>query len=396
VDKYCRLAGLSILLFSTFSLAQDPSLPVVVAENAQRVMLRSAPLVRRSTALDSIARGDRLPLVDETDNWLQVRLFDGRTAWISRAYARISKLEDPVWVTAESPALHAGPAEDSATVAEAARGNLVQRLRQEGDWARIELADGSSGWIRATAIETALSASSPGVTAGEATSSGTVAAETAPAGEAKAITPPVEPEVDDRHASSPEGAEIDQANPVPQASPSSQSVTETQEPAAQEASPAATGLERPAPETSSLVSEMLPMAGVVVVLAVLGAGGFWWFRRRRYREIEQLIRAGQGLAGEMSGGAFLKSLREAEEKQARLEKDLQARLALLRKAVGSGETGEDSDEGVAVQRIEEVRRLVLDQQSKVNALSDLLALQSQKLAAAEEENQLLRRLLPRR
>lgn len=404
--EYCRLVGLFILLSTTIGLAQERSLSIVVVENAPRVMLRSAPRVRRQTAIDSVARGTRLPLVDQMESWFQVRLADGTTAWISRAYARTATLTDPHWIIDADAPLRSAPSDGASIVGPVAQGELVPVTGREGDWAQIQLPNGDSGWISVSALETAL----PGVgseTAPESESARPSESPTTP--EAMASTndqqskdhQPGEVPSDDE----PGGQTTDQ-----QARPSA-GASEEPSPATSPVPPTPGGAEKPAAEGEGpAVAAEIPaepasseppsfhvaqLAGLLGGVAVLLAVGYWWFRRRRVREIEQLIRAAQGSGGAIAGGEFLKSLRESEARQAKLEKDLQQRLAALRQTIGGGESGQDSDERFAVSRIEEVRKLVLEQQAKVNALSDLLALQNQKLAAAEEENRLLRRLLPR-
>ncbi len=396
MDRNCRLVALLILLWTTAGLAEETSLPVAVVENAALVMLRSEPRVSKQTAIGAVPRGTRLPLVGQSENWFQVELADGTEAWISRAYARVATLEQPFWIVAASVSLRSSPSGEAPTVTQVTGGELVPLLEREGDWARIELSDGSSGWIPASAIETALEgsfsedaqASSPGI--GEHNP-----AQAASAGQGSSVEPP---ETQAGGSSENQATDEPMASTRRETSPPAPSTAETASERNSENLP--TIEESPGIPPVQRLSEPLAsrydvvfLIGGLVAMALVMVGGYWWYRRRRVREIEQLIRAGQG---SMVGGEFLKNLREAEIRQARLEKDLQQRLEALRGTIGTGQSLEDSDESLAVGRIEEIRKLVLEQQAKVNALSDLLALQNQKLAAAEEENRLLRQLLPRR
>ncbi len=399
---YCRLIGLFLFLSTTIGLAQERSLSVVVVENAQRVMLRSAPRVRRQTAIVSVPKGTRLPLVDQTESWFEVRLADGTEAWISKAYARTQTLDDPYWIIDADAPLRAAPSDGAPSVGPVTLGGLVPVTGREGDWAQIELPNGDSGWIAASALETAL----PG--AGSAT-----VPEDQPA--APSESPAKEEAAAPTNAQQPGEAPSEEESAIRTAdrqAGQSAAVSEEEAPSTSAAPPSSPGAGKPvtqegdstvatetpaAPGGSALRSvDAFRLAGVLGGVAVLLAVGYWWFRRRRVREIEQLIREAQGPGGAIAGGEFLKSLKESEVRQARLEKDLQQRLAALRQTIGGGEAGQDSDERFAVSRIEELRKILLEQQAKVDALSDLLALQNQKMAAAEEENRLLRQLLPRR
>ena len=402
---FCRLVVFSVLLSTTVGLAQENSLSVIVVENAPRVMLRSAPRVRRQTAIDSVPRGSQLPLIGRTDSWYQVGLADGSKAWISRAYARVATLDDPYWIVDASEPLRDGPSESAQTVSTISKGGLVSLSGREGDWAEIELSDGTSGWIPARAIENALpgsSATSPETESAaaeepetESSAADSTAASTAPSGQLDEgplqqdqTAQPGGPD-----SNGPADAEGKTEAAIPSTSPAA---TEGEQSEAEEAPALAAEAPATSGETRARIWDFALPIGLFAAAVLVLIGGYWRFRKRKVREIEQLIRAGQGAGGGAIGGEFLKNLREAEAKQARLDKDLRQRLAALRQTVGAGEAGEESDERFAVSRIEEVRKLVLEQQAKVNALSDLLALQNQKLAAAEEENRLLRQLLPRR
>ena len=394
MDKLCRPIGLLIILFTTVGLAQDRSLSVVVAENAVRVNLRSAPTARRRTILGNIPRGRRLPLVGQTDAWYQVRLEDGSEAWISRAYARVEKLEDPFWIVDESSPLRRTPSEDAPEVCPVSKGELARRTGQEGPWCRIELADGSAGWIPTSSVVSALPNGSSTVAPAEAADapdeSGAPTGDISPQPQESSAQQPGTPASPGEEKPGPT-ASADRSAQVP---PTSAEPEEPEIAPTRRVEPAIARKSAPSTPSSSSGFLVLSVAFGVLATILLGAG-YWWFRRRRVSEIEKLIRAGQVVGDGVSGDQFLKNLRDAEARQVQLEKDLQRRLAALRETIGPGGLSGDSDEQLAVGRIEDIRKLVLEQQAKVNALSDLLTLQNQKLAAAEEENRLLRQLLPR-
>ncbi len=103
--RVCLLSawlGLSV----TVVTAQDVSRGEVVVTGS-RVTLRSEPRVATETAIGVVSRGDRLELVAELDGWIQVRMADGRLAWLSAQYCRVEPVSVPE--TEPPPVPSSGP-----------------------------------------------------------------------------------------------------------------------------------------------------------------------------------------------------------------------------------------------------------------------------------------------
>ncbi len=91
------LASLSINLVVPASTTSSPSATLSPAVAIQKVVILQTPTgdlnVRESGSLNSpkiskVYPGDSFDLLDEKDNWFEIKLPNGKTGWISAIYAK--------------------------------------------------------------------------------------------------------------------------------------------------------------------------------------------------------------------------------------------------------------------------------------------------------------------
>jgi N-acetylmuramoyl-L-alanine amidase len=135
--------------------------------NASALNIRSGPGTAFSR-LTTAARGALLPLLSRQGNWLQVRLPDGRNGWVAAQHITIRETAQPAPTAPAAPApavqvpnrsvtvnvpvlnVRSGPDASSARLNTVSRGTRLSVQDSQGDWLRVRLPDGQSGWVFAT------------------------------------------------------------------------------------------------------------------------------------------------------------------------------------------------------------------------------------------------------
>ncbi len=124
-------------------------LPRFASLKADRVNVRQGP--GRDHAIKWVFKKAGLPveILNEYDNWRQVRASDGTEGWVykrllsARRTALIMPWEkNPVIVT-----LHAGPSPSKRVIAKLESGVLANILSCDGTWCHVTVAD-YKGWVR--------------------------------------------------------------------------------------------------------------------------------------------------------------------------------------------------------------------------------------------------------
>lgn len=171
------------------ALEQDeaPVMPAAAATNADSgkvavitgvsVNVRSGP----STADEVIGQagtGDRLPVLEQANDWYRVQLSEELTGWLAGWLVTLEELSvvptsavgtaiplpkqttsqsadttaadnnrRTALVTADAINVRSGPDTVAEIVGQAQQGNAFPVLSQSGDWYRVQLADGTVGWV---------------------------------------------------------------------------------------------------------------------------------------------------------------------------------------------------------------------------------------------------------
>ena len=141
------------------------------------------------------AKGDRLPVLETSGQWVKVRLADGKTGWVAGWLVEVRQTaqaaQPAVAPAATAPAataqvsreavvqkaanLRSGPGTSFAQVGSVSPGARLPVLETSGQWVKVRLADGKTGWVAGWLVEvrqtaqTAQPAVAPAATAPAAT-----------------------------------------------------------------------------------------------------------------------------------------------------------------------------------------------------------------------------------
>jgi N-acetylmuramoyl-L-alanine amidase len=154
------------------------------------VRLRSSPVIEDNNIVGHVFKGDRLPVVGKSDDWLKVRRADGQVAWIAGWLVHIEErtaqpqsepepqssppaasvpvpppadqeLTGSVIVQVDTIEVRSQPGNHFAAIAQATRGFRLGLVSQRGDWYQIRLPSGTLGWVEAAAVEVDLQTQVP-------------------------------------------------------------------------------------------------------------------------------------------------------------------------------------------------------------------------------------------
>lgn len=94
-------------------------------------------------------KGNRVPVIDESGGWYKIKLSDGRTGWISKTYA-VPNTQTMGVVTATKLNVRTGPSTSYSIMHVLWNGNQVPIIDDSGNWYKIRLSDGRTGWVSKT------------------------------------------------------------------------------------------------------------------------------------------------------------------------------------------------------------------------------------------------------
>ncbi len=157
--RHLRFNTALVVLFLSLFLVDE-----VHAENGQTYEVGTSILhVRGEPDHDApiiglLQRGDKVTAFQEKFGWVQT-YYAGEVAWIAKHYLVPIASEQPptmdeapadtmkITVTAPSVNIRSGPGLDYAVVGGTWQGETFETIGQSGDWLKVSLVNGSSGWI---------------------------------------------------------------------------------------------------------------------------------------------------------------------------------------------------------------------------------------------------------
>jgi SH3-like domain-containing protein len=138
------LVGLPAGTHAQVGRATGLPLPRFVSLNADLVNLRVGPGENHPIAWILTREGLPVEIIEEFDNWRQVRLHDGEEGWI---HSSLLASHRTILVEGEVRTLHQTPDPDARAVLRAEPGVIGELLDCEESWCRIEIA-GRRGWLQ--------------------------------------------------------------------------------------------------------------------------------------------------------------------------------------------------------------------------------------------------------
>ena len=134
--------------------AAEPSFASVSQEYATGTVTASSLRVRSGPGtgygiLHTLYNGNRVSLLGGSGGWYHVLLTDGTSGWVSGDYIAVdtAPLAIDGVVTASKLNVRSGPGTGFTVLHVLWQGNRVTVTGQSGDWYRLRLADGRTGWV---------------------------------------------------------------------------------------------------------------------------------------------------------------------------------------------------------------------------------------------------------
>lgn len=150
---------LTILFLFTIQLESHAESGQVYEVGTTNLNVRSAPS-HDASVVGHLSPGDQVTSFGESNGWVQT-YFNGGAAWIASQYltpvqssqsesASDSESSDTqIQISASGVNIRSGPGTDYSIIASATSGHTYQLIESSGDWLKISLANGESGWVAA-------------------------------------------------------------------------------------------------------------------------------------------------------------------------------------------------------------------------------------------------------
>ncbi|WP_249869424.1 N-acetylmuramoyl-L-alanine amidase [Oceanobacillus saliphilus] len=155
------LIGICFLLFLSFLLPAtahaNEGQTYEVSTNILNV--RSEPAAD-ATVVGYLSKGNKVTAFQEKYGWIQT-YYGGKEAWVAKHHlvpvGNMSNLnqtvtqtsENSITVTAGNVNVRSGPSMDHSIIGSTGTGNTYKLVETAGDWHKVDIGDGSFGWIAA-------------------------------------------------------------------------------------------------------------------------------------------------------------------------------------------------------------------------------------------------------
>ncbi len=154
-----------LFLLPRFSFAAGDT--AVVA--AEIVNVRSGPGTGYAL-ISQVGLGQHLPILNQSGEWYQISLPSGEKGWLANWLVNVNKApaatpaqgsSQTVVVNVDCANIRGGPGANYNLVSQVVSGNCLTVLEKSGDWYKVRLNTGSTGWIAGWLVTVAAAAAPP-------------------------------------------------------------------------------------------------------------------------------------------------------------------------------------------------------------------------------------------
>ena len=145
LTRHLHRGGFAALLLAG-SIASAPSLAQAqefLSIKGNTVNIRAKPTTKSEIAWELI-KGYPVQVMERRDDWIKVKDFEGPLGWVHQP------LTDSVphyLIKADTVNLRAGPGTNHSVVTKLSKYDIVKTLEKRDDWAKVQTAEGQSGWM---------------------------------------------------------------------------------------------------------------------------------------------------------------------------------------------------------------------------------------------------------
>lgn len=166
-----------------------------VQVTVDKLNVRSGPSLQ-DTIITTLPNHTVLPVIAQQNDWVQVKLPDGKSGWVANWLVTSSPANQPqsqtpaakaqVESTTDNLNVRSGPGTNHAVVQQIGPGTRYSILQKNGDWIEIQLSGQSKGWVAAWLVK------EHGASGGTAPAGSNPPATTTPNESQPPVTPPAQ------------------------------------------------------------------------------------------------------------------------------------------------------------------------------------------------------------
>ena len=136
--------------------------------NTSALNVRKGPSTKNSV-ITTLYKGDKVTITDSDNGWYKVKLSNGKTGWVSDDYIKVTSSSSSSnstsssktgTITADSLNVRSGAGTKYSVIASLSKGSKVTITSTKGDWHKIKMSNGKTGWVSAKHISLSSSSSS--------------------------------------------------------------------------------------------------------------------------------------------------------------------------------------------------------------------------------------------
>ena len=128
--------------------------------NTSALNVRKGPSTKNSV-ITTLYKGDKVTITDSDNGWYKVKLSNGKTGWVSDDYIKVTSSSSKTGkVTADSLNVRSGAGTKYSVIASLSKGSKITITSTKGDWHKIKMSNGKTGWVSAKHISLSNSSSS--------------------------------------------------------------------------------------------------------------------------------------------------------------------------------------------------------------------------------------------
>lgn len=108
--------------------------------------VRTGPSLQ-DTVITTLPNKTVLPVVNQQNDWVQVKLSDGRIGWVANWLVSPVNTSTTIESTTDNLNVRTGPGQDHSVIQKIHPGTTYTVLQKQGDWYQIQLSPQSKGWV---------------------------------------------------------------------------------------------------------------------------------------------------------------------------------------------------------------------------------------------------------
>lgn len=144
----------------TFGLTISASALSSGKVTATTLNVRSGPSTTQSI-VTKVYKNNTVTILETKGDWYKIKLANGKLGWVSKAFVSTTNTstQAPIItktgiVTANTLNVRSGPSTTQKIVTKAYKNNIVTIVETKGDWYKVNLSNGHSGWVSKAYVST--------------------------------------------------------------------------------------------------------------------------------------------------------------------------------------------------------------------------------------------------